>query len=41
LTGRKEKVILKGREGEIEAFEVIGLKGGYCQKFYEKVVNEI
>ena len=26
LTGRKEKVILKGREGEIEVFEVIGLK---------------
>lgn len=27
LTGRREKVVLKGREGEIEAFEVIGLKG--------------
>jgi len=26
LTGRKEKVILKGREEEIEVFEVIGLK---------------
>lgn len=26
LTGRREKVFLKGREGEIEVFEVIGLK---------------
>jgi len=26
LTGKREKVFLKGREGEIEVFEVIGLK---------------
>lgn len=28
LTGKKEKIMIKGREGDIEVFEVIGLKSG-------------
>jgi adenylate cyclase len=32
LTGKEEKVIVKGREGAIEVFEVIGLKAGKGEK---------
>jgi hypothetical protein len=28
LTGKEEKIMIKGREGDIKVFKVIGLKSG-------------